>query len=142
MTKNRANVHWNGSIREGEGRISTHRGALSNAPYGFQSRFADGPDTNPEELIGAAHAACFSMALSKELGDRGIETIDIETDCTVTLEEQGEGFTITHSHLDVKVAGQGEESAAREAVEAAAANCPVSRLLSCEITHEAAYSFG
>ncbi|MEE4211162.1 MAG: OsmC family peroxiredoxin [Parvularcula sp.] len=139
--KNRASAHWTGPIREGEGSISTARGALQNAPYGFNSRFGDGADTNPEELIGAAHAACFSMALSKELGERGIEKIEITTNCTVSLEEQGEGFAITRSHLDVKVAGQGDESAAREAVETAAANCPVSKLLSCEITHEASYSF-
>lgn len=137
MTVNRGMAEWNGPIKEGKGLISTKKGALDKVPYGFKDRFEEGPGTNPEEIIGAAHAACFSMALSKELGERGVEDIAIKTNADVTLEQQGEGFAITRSHLSVTVEGQGEESAMREAVDTAAKNCPVSKLLDCEITHEA-----
>jgi osmotically inducible protein OsmC len=140
MTKNTANVHWDGGIKDGHGRISTGRDVLHEVPYGFDSRFGSGPNTNPEELIAAAHAACFSMALSKELGDRDINAPAIETDCEVTLDEQDGGFAITKSHLKVELRAPGADRAkAEEAVESAAKNCPVSKLLSCEITHEAHY---
>jgi osmotically inducible protein OsmC len=140
MTTNTAKVHWDGGIKDGHGRISTGRDVLHEVPYGFASRFEDGPHTNPEELIAAAHAACFSMALSKELGERGIAHPNIETSCKVTLDEKDGGFAITRSHLDVEIRSPGaNEAKAREAVESAVKNCPVSKLYGCEITHEARF---
>ena len=97
----KASAVWKGSIKEGGGTISTETGVLKEAPYGFKARFEDGKGTNPEELIGAAHAGCFSMALSKMLGDAGLTAEKIETHAAVTLEKVGEGFEITLSHLDV-----------------------------------------
>lgn len=141
MGTDRGMAEWNGSIKEGEGFISTKKGAMERVPYGFKDRFEEGPGTNPEEIIGAAHAACFSMALSLELGERGIEDIGIKTTADVTLSKDGDGFAITKSHLTVHVSGKGDEAKAKEAVETAAKNCPVSKLLNCEITHEATYDF-
>src|SRR6187402_3616441 len=92
---------WQGSIKEGGGTISTQTGVLKEAPYGFKARFENGPGTNPEELIGAAHAGCFSMALSLMLGESGLKPEKIETHAAVTLEKVGSGFEITASHLDV-----------------------------------------
>src|SRR5262245_10201407 len=87
---------WKGSLKEGGGTISTETGVLKNAPYGFKARFEDGPGTNPEELIGAAHAACFSMALSLGLGNAGFTAESIQTEAAVRLEKVGDGFAITH----------------------------------------------
>ena len=92
---------WKGSIKEGGGTISTETGVLREAPYGFKSRFENGKGTNPEELIGAAHAGCFSMALSLMLGEAGLTAEKIETHADVTLEKVGAGFEITSSHLTV-----------------------------------------
>ncbi len=88
---------WKGSLKEGTGGISTETGVLRNAPYGFKARFEDGPGTNPEELIAAAHAACFSMALSAGLGKAGFTADSIQTEAAVRLEKVGDGFAITHS---------------------------------------------
>ncbi|MRX50004.1 OsmC family peroxiredoxin [Paracoccus sp. S-4012] len=134
MTIKRGSAEWRGGIRDGEGSISTETGALKAHPYGFRARFEDGPGTNPEELIGAAHAACFSMALSKELGDAGVKDVRIETEAAVTLDRQGEGFAVTRSALTSRVRGEGDEAAIRRAAEGAKANCPISKLLDCEIT--------
>ena len=90
---------WKGSLKEGGGTISSESGVLRNAPYGFKARFEDGPGTNPEELIGAAHAACFSMALSVGLGNAGFTAESIQTEAAVRLEKVGDGFAITHSDL-------------------------------------------
>src|SRR5450631_4147514 len=92
---------WKGGIKDGGGTISTETGALKEAPYGFKARFESGPGTNPEELIGAAHAGCFSMALSLILGEAGLRADKIETHVDVTLEKIGQGFEITASHLSV-----------------------------------------
>lgn len=140
MTKNRGSAEWNGPIKEGKGFISTKKGALDQVPYGFKSRFEEGPGTNPEELIGAAHAACFSMALSLELGERGIDDPSIKTTSDVELQEKDGGFAITSSHLTISVKASGaDEAKMKEAVETAVKNCPVSKLLDCEITHQASY---
>jgi osmotically inducible protein OsmC len=126
---------WKGSIKEGGGTISTETGVLRDAPYGFKSRFEGGPGTNPEELIGAAHAACFSMALSLMLGQAGLTPESIRTQAAVTLEKQAEGFAITASHLDVvaKIPGATAEQF-DEIANKAKAGCPVSKLLNAKIT--------
>ncbi len=128
---------WTGDLRTGKGAISTDSGALTNLPYGFNTRFGDEKGTNPEELIGAAHAACFSMALSNELSKAGIANPRIETTAAIELKQQDGGFTITSSHLTVKITAQGaDKAAAQKAAEAAEKNCPVSRLLKADITME------
>ncbi|MBY4948577.1 OsmC family protein [Cupriavidus respiraculi] len=129
---------WQGGIKDGVGAISTQSGVLKDAPYGFKARFEGGPGTNPEELIGAAHAGCFSMALSLILGEAGMVADSIETKATVTLEKEGGGFSITAIHLDVAVKIPGAEQAAFEkAAQAAKENCPVSKLLKAPITMNA-----
>ena len=136
--KKRASAVWVGSIREGQGTISTETGVLREAPYGFKSRFEDGPGTNPEELIGAAHAGCFSMALSLILGNAGLTAERIETAAEITLEKVGEGFEITASHLTVnaKVPGTDQEGFLKLATQAKE-GCPVSKLLKAKITMDA-----
>jgi osmotically inducible protein OsmC len=101
MTVKKAFAVWKGGVKDGGGTISTETGVLKNAPYGFKSRFENGKGTNPEELIGAAHAGCFSMALSLMLGNEGLTAEKIETQAEVTLEKVGESFEITASHLNV-----------------------------------------
>ncbi|MET1079505.1 MAG: OsmC family protein [Pseudomonas sp.] len=136
--KKTASAHWQGGIKDGKGRISTQSGALSNSPYGFNTRFEDQPGTNPEELIGAAHAGCFSMALSKELGDAGMTAESIETQAEVTLDKVGGGFAITAIHLSLRARIPGADRAAFEkAVETAKTGCPVSKVLNAAITLEA-----
>ena len=133
--KKRGSAHWEGTLKEGTGSVSTGSGAVKDNPYGFNTRFEDRPGTNPEELVAAAHASCFSMAFSMVLGQSDITPTGIDTTATVTLEEKDGGFAVTKSHLDVKVSASGaEESALREAAEAAKANCPISKLLNAEIT--------
>jgi osmotically inducible protein OsmC len=136
--KKTASAHWQGGIKDGKGTISTQSGALSNSPYGFNTRFEDQPGTNPEELIGAAHAGCFSMALSKELGDAGMTAASIETKAEVTLDKVDGGFAITAVHLSLRAKIPGADLAAFErAVETAKNGCPVSKVLNAEITLEA-----
>lgn len=133
--KRKGSASWTGDLRTGKGTISTESGALSNLPYGFNTRFGDEKGTNPEELIGAAHASCFSMALSNELAKAGISNPRIETAATVELKQQDGGFAITASHLSVKITAPGaDEAAAQNAAETAERNCPVSKLLKAEIT--------
>ncbi len=134
-----ASAVWSGSIRDGGGTISTETGILDQAPYGFKSRFKDGPGTNPEELIGAAHAACFSMALAMMLGEAGLTVEKIETTAAITFEKVGAGFEISASHLTVgaRVPGATAQQFA-EIAERAKAGCPVSKLLKANITLAAA----
>lgn len=133
-----ASAVWKGSIKEGSGTISTETGVLNNAPYGFKSRFEDGPGTNPEELIGAAHAGCFSMALSLMLGEAGLTPESIETSAAVTLEKVGDGFAITSSHLTVVARIPGaDEAKFNEIANQAKAGCPVSKVLNAKITMDA-----
>jgi len=127
-------ARWQGGIKEGKGEVSTESGALSAQPYGFNTRFEGQPGTNPEELIGAAHAACFSMALSGQLEKAGVKDARIESSSAVTIEKQGDGFTITKAHLTTRVSGQGDEAAIRQAAEAAKSGCPVSKVLNAEVT--------
>jgi osmotically inducible protein OsmC len=139
MINKTASAHWTGGLKDGKGQISTESGALSDQPYGFNTRFEDQPGTNPEELIGAAHAGCFSMALSMILGDYDAVPDDINTKATVSLEEQGGGFAITKIHLDLtaKIPGL-SESDFQDAANAAKENCPLSKVLAAaEITMDA-----
>ena len=133
-----ASAIWRGGLKEGKGSISTGSGVLSNAQYGFGSRFESGKGTNPEELIAAAHAGCFSMALSAQLGEAGITPESIDTTATVTLEKKEAGWTVTASHLDVtaKIPG-GDQSAFDKAAANAKSGCPISRLLNTQITMDA-----
>ena len=129
---------WQGGIRDGRGTVSTESGVLSDAQYSFSTRFEDSAGTNPEELIGAAHAGCFSMALSKQLEDAGMKAESIRTTATVRLEKTDAGFAITKIHLDVtaRVPG-GDEAKFQTAAGNAKAGCPVSRLFNAEITMSA-----
>src|SRR5271154_5545682 len=126
----KASAVWNGSLKEGKGTISTESGVLNNSQYSFSTRFENGIGTNPEELIAAAHAGCFSMALSAQLGNAGMTAESIDTTATVTLDKTDAGFSITTSHLDVtvKIPG-GDKVKFDEAAKAAETGCPVSRVL-------------
>lgn len=136
--KRKASAVWTGGLKDGRGTISTETGVLSETQYSFSARFENGVGTNPEELIGAAHAGCFSMALSGQLGAAGMTAERIKTTATVTLEKQDAGFTITGIHLDVTVKIPGADAQKfRTAADAAKAGCPVSRALSVPITMEA-----
>lgn len=126
---------WNGSLKEGRGTISTESNALTDIPYGFATRFEGAGGSNPEELIGAAHAACFSMALSNVLGKAGITAQEIDTTSRITLDPKA--GAITRAHLVVVIRAPAEEDALLAAAEDAKANCPVSKLLNAEITLDA-----
>ena len=129
---------WRGSLKDGGGSISTETGVLNEAPYGFKARFEDGKGTNPEELIGAAHAGCFSMALSLMLGEAGLTAEKIETHAAVTLEKVGDGFEITASHLNVVAKVPGADPAKfAEIANRAKVGCPVSKVLKAKITMDA-----
>ena len=137
-TRNTASAHWTGDLKSGKGQISGGSGALAAMPYDFRKRFEGEKGTNPEELIGAAHAACFSMALSGELGKANLTAEAIDTTATVTLDFIDGTPTITKAHLDLtaKIPGA-TEAAFMEAANSAKANCPISRLLKAEITMDA-----
>jgi osmotically inducible protein OsmC len=133
-----ASAVWQGGLKDGKGSISTESGVLSKTPYAFSMRFEDAPGTNPEELIGAAHAGCFSMALSMMLGEAGIRPERIDTQAAVTLEKTDAGFSITKVHLDVTVRAPGADRGKFEAATAKAkTGCPVSRVLNAAITMNA-----
>lgn len=137
----KASAVWKGSLKEGGGTISTETGVLKDAPYGFKARFEGGKGTNPEELIGAAHAGCFSMALSMMLGNAGLTAKKIDTQAEVTLDKVGEGYEITKIHLTV-VADIPETDAKtfEEIANKAKTGCPVSKLLKATITMDARLS--
>jgi lipoyl-dependent peroxiredoxin len=138
MATKKASAVWKGGIKDGGGTISTETGVLKDAPYGFKSRFESGPGTNPEELIGAAHAGCFSMALSLMLGNEGLTAEKIETQAEVTLDKVGEGFEITASHLNVVAKIPGADQAKFEQIANKAKDgCPVSKLMKAKITMNA-----
>jgi osmotically inducible protein OsmC len=138
MTKRQATAHWEGGIRDGKGTLSTPSGALSTTPYSFTDRFEEGPDTNPEELLGAAHAGCFAMALSGQLGKAGMTAESLDVTANVSLEKQGEGFAITAVHLDLTARIPGaDREAFMQAADDAKNGCPVSKLLNADITLDA-----
>jgi lipoyl-dependent peroxiredoxin len=131
----KASAVWKGSLKEGKGTISSDSGVLSNTPYSFSTRFENAKGTNPEELIAAAHAGCFTMALSAQLGNAGITPESLETTASLTLDKLDAGWTVTKIHLDVAARIPGADKAAFDkAAESAKAGCPISRLLKAEIT--------
>jgi osmotically inducible protein OsmC len=136
--KRNGSAVWKGGLKDGKGTVSTDSGVLSNTQYSFSTRFEDGKGTNPEELIAAAHAGCFSMALSAQLGNAGMTAESIATTATVNLEKTDAGFTITAVHLDVKAKIPGADKGAFDtAANNAKAGCPVSRVLNATITMNA-----
>src|SRR4029077_7808525 len=139
--KRNALAVWQGGLKDGKGSISTASGVLSNTQYSFSTRFEDGIGTNPEELIAAAHAGCFSMELSGQLGNAGMTAERIETTAAATLKKIEAGFKITKSHLDFTARIPGADKAAFEkAAQDAKTGCPISRLLKAEITMTARLS--
>lgn len=136
--KRSASAVWKGGLKDGRGTISTQSGALENAQYSFSTRFEEGKGTNPEELIAAAHAGCFSMALSAQLGSAGKTPESIQTEAVVTLDKTEEGFTVTAVHLTVRAKVPGATPTDfQTAAEQAKAGCPISRLLKAQITMDA-----
>lgn len=126
---------WQGGLKDGKGTVSTESGILKDAQYSFATRFENGKGTNPEELLAAAHAGCFTMALSNELGKAGITPAKLETTATITIDKVAEGFGITKSHLDLVAMIPGADKAKFDAaVKAAETGCPVSKLFKAEIT--------
>jgi osmotically inducible protein OsmC len=134
----KASAVWRGNLKDGNGRISTDSGVLKETQYSFSTRFENGSGTNPEELIAAAHAGCFAMAFSAELGKAGITPDSISANATVSLEKTDAGFTVTQSHLEVVARVPGaDRGKVQEIANAAKAGCPISRLLKANITMEA-----
>lgn len=136
--KRTAQAKWQGDLKSGVGSISMASGTLSNVPYSFHSRFEQGKGTNPEELLAAAHAGCFTMALSNQLAQAGFKAESLETTCTISLEQKDGGFAITESHLELKATVPGAtREAFDKATQAAKAGCPVSKLFNTNITLDA-----
>jgi len=133
-----ASAVWQGSLKEGSGNLSTQSGVFNNQPYSFQTRFGDAKGTNPEELIAVAHAGCFSMALSLFLNNVGLKPERIDTKASLTMVQEGGGFTISAIHLDVTAQIPGADNAKfLEAANGAKENCPVSKVLKAKITMDA-----
>jgi osmotically inducible protein OsmC len=133
-----AEAQWRGDLKSGAGTISTASGTLSQTPYSFHSRFEQGKGTNPEELLAAAHAGCFTMAVSAQLAQAGLKADSLNTTCVITLDKTDGGFGITESHLELKAKIPGATKEAFEkATEAAKSGCPVSKLYNTKITLDA-----
>lgn len=138
MRESKGTAEWNGTLKEGKGILSTGSGAITDSPYSFGTRFGQDLGTNPEELVAAAHAACFSMALSAQLSNADMTPESVKTTATVTLEKVGDGFGVTKSHLDVVATIPGADQAKfQELAESAKKGCPISKLLNAEITMSA-----
>jgi len=134
----KASAVWNGGLKDGKGSVSATSGVLSNTPYSFTTRFENAPGTNPEELIAAAHAACFSMALSAQLGGANLTPERIQTNATLTMEKLDSGWTITAVHLEVTARVPNADKAAFDtAAQNAKSGCPVSKVLNANITMDA-----
>lgn len=134
----KASATWNGDLKGGHGRISTASGVLANSQYSFSTRFENGAGTNPEELIAAAHAGCFSMALSAALGQAGFPPDEVSTEATVTLEKVEGGFGVTKSHLEVTARVPNIDAEQfKKLAEGAKAGCPISKVLKAEISMNA-----
>ena len=138
LIKRNGSAVWSGALKDGKGTLSTQSGVLDKTPYGFHARFEEGPGTNPEELIAAAHAGCFTMALSGTLGEAGMTAQEMNTTATVSLEKVDSGFSITAVHLNLvaKIPGANKEAFEAAAMKAKQ-NCPVSKLLNANITLDA-----
>jgi lipoyl-dependent peroxiredoxin len=133
-----ASAHWSGGLKDGKGTLTSGSGVLKETPYSFAKRFESEPGTNPEELIAAAHAGCFTMALSAQLGNAGMSAQALDTTATVTLEKTDAGFTVTKVHLNVTAKIPGADQAKfDEAAKNAKEGCPISRLLKAQITMDA-----
>ena len=133
--KRTAQAKWQGDLKSGSGTISMASGALASTPYSFHSRFEQGKGTNPEELLAAAHAGCFTMALSNQLAQAGLKADSLETSCTISLEQKDGGFAVTESHLELKAKVPGAtREAFDKATAAAKTGCPVSKLYNTNIT--------
>jgi len=133
-----ASAHWSGGLKDGKGTLTSASGVLKNTPYSFSTRFESQPGTNPEELIAAAHAGCFTMALSAQLGNVGMTAQSLDTTATVTMEKLEPGFTVTAVHLQVKATIPGADRAKfDQAAKNAKEGCPISRLLNAKITLDA-----
>ncbi|HVS89641.1 MAG TPA: OsmC family protein [Candidatus Acidoferrum sp.] len=131
----KATAVWSGGLKDGKGSLTTDSGVLKQTQYSFSARFENGTGTNPEELLAAAHAGCFTMALSAQLGGAGMTAQKLETTATISLEKVGDGFTITKSHLDLVANIPGADKGKFDAaVKAAETGCPVSKLFKTEIT--------
>lgn len=138
--QSKASAVWQGGLKDGKGEVSAASGAFSNMAYTFATRFEGAKGTNPEELIAAAHAGCFAMAFSAQLGEAGITPQRIDANATVTLEKTDDGFAVTSSHLAVTVQAKGADRAKVEtAANNAKAGCPISKLLNTKITMDASY---
>jgi osmotically inducible protein OsmC len=136
--KRKASAVWRGGLKDGKGTISSDSGVLRDTQYSFSTRFENGAGTNPEELIAAAHAGCFSMAFSAELGKAGITPESIQTTATITMDKIDAGFTVTESHLDVTARIPGaDQGKVMGIANAAKTGCPISRLLNAKITMDA-----
>jgi osmotically inducible protein OsmC len=136
--KRNASAEWQGDLKTGKGTVSTDSGVLSKTQYSFSTRFENGKGTNPEELIAAAHAGCFTMALSGQLGNAGLTPQELRTTATVTFEKLDAGWTVTQIHLDVKgKVPNADQAAWDKATQGAKTGCPISRLLNTKITMEA-----
>ncbi|GJD88262.1 Peroxiredoxin OsmC [Methylobacterium hispanicum] len=143
MINRKASAHWQGSGKEGKGQLTTQSGVLSDQPYGFNTRFEDKPGTNPEELIAAAHAGCFTMALAFQLQGAGFTATELRTESVVSLEKEGDGFKVSKSALTLTATIPGIEQAKfDELAHAAEVNCPISKVLNAEITLKATLSQG
>src|SRR6516162_6597561 len=138
VMKRKASALWRGDLKSGKGSISSDSGVLKDTHYSFSTRFENGVGTNPEELVAAAHAGCFAMAFSSELGKAGLKPDSIEATATVTLEMLPTGPTVTESHLDVTVKVPGaDKNKVLEVANTAKAGCPISRLLTAKVTMDA-----
>jgi lipoyl-dependent peroxiredoxin len=136
--KRSASAEWQGDLQTGAGTVSTDSTVLSKTQYSFSTRFENGKGTNPEELIAAAHAGCFTMALSGQLGNAGLTPQELRTTATVTFEKVDAGWAVTQIHLDVKgKVPKADQAAWQKATEGAKTGCPISRLLNTKITMEA-----
>ena len=138
MIKKHGTANWQGTLKDGIGHVSTETAALQEHPYGFKARFEGGKGTNPEELVGAAHAACFAMALSMGLGEKGYTAENIDAKSTVSLEEVDGGFAVTKAHIEVTAKVPDiSESEFMEVAKATETGCPISKLLTAEISLDA-----
>jgi osmotically inducible protein OsmC len=131
----KASAHWSGGLKDGKGTVTTDSGVLKETQYSFSTRFENGPGTNPEDLIAAAHAGCFAMALSAQLGEAGMRAESIDVTATVTLDRVEGGFAVTASHLDLRAKIAGADQAKFDtAANNAKSGCPISMLLTAKIT--------
>lgn len=137
MITRTGSAEWTGGLKEGKGQVSTKSGAISAQPYGFNTRFEDKPGTNPEELVGAAHASCFSMALAMMLEQNGISGVSITTTSDIMMDKDGEGFAVKKAHLTTTITADANEATVLEIAQKAKEGCPISKLLNAEITMDA-----